>query len=139
MHARLVNAMRYLVHLNDFDFISSKVVHLIPSLKFRRLLIFYTHYIYFLYQGPVPVAVPQPEPHSVGGVLVHMPHVCSVCISRVLDKYYIPIYYLLWLTLFTHCEEYFQLKHSTNNRSNQYDYTITKHYALSRYLITTPQ
>ncbi|XP_016960486.1 protein unc-79 homolog isoform X6 [Drosophila biarmipes] len=27
--------------------------------------------------GPVPVAVPQPEPHSVGGVLVHMPHVCS--------------------------------------------------------------
>lgn len=87
MHARLVNAMRYLVHLNDFDFISSKVVQLIPSLKFRRLLIFYIHYICFLYQGPVPVAVPQPEPHSVGGVLVHMPHVCSVCISRVLDKY----------------------------------------------------
>ncbi|XP_055534332.1 protein unc-79 homolog isoform X4 [Wyeomyia smithii] len=28
--------------------------------------------------GPVPVAVPQPEPHSVGGVLVHMPHVCSI-------------------------------------------------------------
>ncbi|XP_055629591.1 protein unc-79 homolog isoform X6 [Toxorhynchites rutilus septentrionalis] len=28
--------------------------------------------------GPVPVAVPQPEPHSVGGVLVHMPHVCSL-------------------------------------------------------------
>ncbi|XP_064549249.1 protein unc-79 homolog isoform X2 [Drosophila montana] len=27
--------------------------------------------------GPMPVAVPQPEPHSVGGVLVHMPHVCS--------------------------------------------------------------
>ncbi|KAL5284179.1 UNC79 family protein [Megaselia abdita] len=27
--------------------------------------------------GPVQVAVPQPEPHSVGGVLVHMPHVCS--------------------------------------------------------------
>ncbi|XP_067614407.1 protein unc-79 homolog isoform X4 [Eurosta solidaginis] len=27
--------------------------------------------------GPVPVAVPQPEPHSIGGVLVHMPHVCS--------------------------------------------------------------
>ncbi|XP_055852716.1 protein unc-79 homolog isoform X5 [Episyrphus balteatus] len=27
--------------------------------------------------GPVPVAVSQPEPHSVGGVLVHMPHVCS--------------------------------------------------------------
>lgn len=31
--------------------------------------------------GPVPIAVPQPEPHSVGGVLVHMPHVCSVCIQ----------------------------------------------------------
>ncbi|XP_033244752.1 protein unc-79 homolog isoform X6 [Drosophila miranda] len=29
------------------------------------------------FAGPVPVAVPQPEPHSVGGVLVHMPHVCS--------------------------------------------------------------
>ncbi|XP_059218142.1 protein unc-79 homolog isoform X8 [Stomoxys calcitrans] len=29
------------------------------------------------FSGPVPVAVPQPEPHSVGGVLVHMPHVCS--------------------------------------------------------------
>ncbi|XP_017872840.1 PREDICTED: uncharacterized protein LOC108620447, partial [Drosophila arizonae] len=37
--------------------------------------------------GPVPVAVPQPEPHSVGGVLVHMPHVCSVCISKYSDKY----------------------------------------------------
>ncbi|XP_030374946.1 protein unc-79 homolog isoform X5 [Scaptodrosophila lebanonensis] len=34
------------------------------------------------FAGPVPVAVPQPEPHSVGGVLVHMPHVCSVCISN---------------------------------------------------------
>lgn len=32
--------------------------------------------------GPVPIAVPQPEPHSVGGVLVHMPHVCSVCIAK---------------------------------------------------------
>lgn len=30
--------------------------------------------------GPVPIAVPQPDPHSVSGVLVHMPHVCSVCI-----------------------------------------------------------
>ncbi|XP_037956514.1 protein unc-79 homolog isoform X2 [Teleopsis dalmanni] len=29
------------------------------------------------FAGPMPVAVPQPEPHSVGGVLVHMPHVCS--------------------------------------------------------------
>lgn len=32
--------------------------------------------------GPVPIAVQQPEPHSVGGVLVHMPHVCSVCILK---------------------------------------------------------
>ncbi|XP_049279350.1 protein unc-79 homolog isoform X2 [Anopheles funestus] len=37
--------------------------------------------------GPVPVAVPQPEPHSVGGVLVHMPHVCSVCI--ILTVFYL--------------------------------------------------
>lgn len=36
--------------------------------------------------GPVPIAVPQPEPHSVGGVLVHMPHVCSVCIEIVRSK-----------------------------------------------------
>lgn len=34
--------------------------------------------------GPVPIAVPQPEPHSVGGVLVHMPAVCSVCIFDLL-------------------------------------------------------
>lgn len=34
--------------------------------------------------GPVPVAVPQPDPHSVSGVLVHMPHVCSVCIPLLL-------------------------------------------------------
>ncbi|XP_033163737.1 protein unc-79 homolog isoform X3 [Drosophila mauritiana] len=33
--------------------------------------------------GPVPVAVPQPEPHSVGGVLVHMPHVCSIMTATV--------------------------------------------------------
>ncbi|EAT36519.1 AAEL011392-PA [Aedes aegypti] len=32
---------------------------------------------------PVPVAVPQPEPHSVGGVLVHMPHVCSIMTATV--------------------------------------------------------
>lgn len=30
----------------------------------------------------MPVAVPQPEPHSVGGVLVHMPHVCSVSYTQ---------------------------------------------------------
>lgn len=29
----------------------------------------------------MPVAVPQPDPHSLGGILVHMPHVCSVCIN----------------------------------------------------------
>ncbi|XP_055321973.1 protein unc-79 homolog isoform X3 [Sitodiplosis mosellana] len=33
--------------------------------------------------GPVPIAVPQPEPHSVGGVLVHMPHVCSIMTATV--------------------------------------------------------
>ncbi|XP_055589112.1 protein unc-79 homolog isoform X2 [Uranotaenia lowii] len=33
--------------------------------------------------GPVPVAVPQPEPHSVGGALVHMPHVCSIMTATV--------------------------------------------------------
>ncbi|XP_035781360.1 protein unc-79 homolog isoform X1 [Anopheles albimanus] len=33
--------------------------------------------------GPVSVAVPQPEPHSVGGVLVHMPHVCSIMTATV--------------------------------------------------------
>ncbi|XP_058827146.1 protein unc-79 homolog isoform X10 [Topomyia yanbarensis] len=33
--------------------------------------------------GPVPVAVSQPEPHSVGGVLVHMPHVCSIMTATV--------------------------------------------------------
>ncbi|XP_017060789.1 protein unc-79 homolog isoform X5 [Drosophila ficusphila] len=35
------------------------------------------------FAGPVPVAVPQPEPHSVGGVLVHMPHVCSIMTATV--------------------------------------------------------
>ncbi|XP_073838659.1 UNC-79 domain-containing protein isoform X12 [Musca autumnalis] len=35
------------------------------------------------FSGPVPVAVPQPEPHSVGGVLVHMPHVCSIMTATV--------------------------------------------------------
>ncbi|XP_031621809.1 protein unc-79 homolog isoform X2 [Contarinia nasturtii] len=36
--------------------------------------------------GPVPIAinpVQQPEPHSVGGVLVHMPHVCSIMTATV--------------------------------------------------------
>ncbi|KAG4066741.1 hypothetical protein HA402_012808 [Bradysia odoriphaga] len=33
--------------------------------------------------GPVPVAVPQPDPHSVSGVLVHMPHVCSIMTATV--------------------------------------------------------
>lgn len=31
----------------------------------------------------VVINMPVPELHSVGGVLVHMPHVCSVCISMV--------------------------------------------------------
>ncbi|KAM8704272.1 hypothetical protein ACLKA7_008814 [Drosophila subpalustris] len=35
------------------------------------------------FAGPMPVAVPQPEPHSVGGVLVHMPHVCSIMTATV--------------------------------------------------------
>lgn len=36
--------------------------------------------------GPVPVVVPQPEPHSVGGVLVHMPHVCSVGVLLIISN-----------------------------------------------------
>lgn len=38
-------------------------------------------------KGPVPIAVPQPEPHSVGGVLVHMPHVCSVCTLETIGDF----------------------------------------------------
>ncbi|XP_063709308.1 protein unc-79 homolog isoform X4 [Culicoides brevitarsis] len=33
--------------------------------------------------GPMPLAVPQPEQHSIGGVLVHMPHVCSIMTATV--------------------------------------------------------
>uniref|UniRef100_A0A182PPV4 Uncharacterized protein n=1 Tax=Anopheles epiroticus TaxID=199890 RepID=A0A182PPV4_9DIPT len=36
--------------------------------------------------GPVPVAVPQPEPHSVGGVLVHMPHIMTATVETVSEQ-----------------------------------------------------
>ena len=57
-------------------------IHLLRKRIFSSVFLFFGHQNL----GPVPIAVPQPEPHSVGGVLVHMPHVCSVCInSKILD------------------------------------------------------
>uniref|UniRef100_B3P356 GG16086 n=1 Tax=Drosophila erecta TaxID=7220 RepID=B3P356_DROER len=38
------------------------------------------------FAGPVPVAVPQPEPHSVGGVLVHMPHIMTATVETVSEQ-----------------------------------------------------
>lgn len=50
----------------------------------------------------INMPVPVPDLHSVGGVLVHMPHVCSVCISvtNLLSLSRVHIYCILyWYTL----------------------------------------